>query len=298
MKTILAAIVTCALLGFPGISRAQSATADQLWQAAKQRYAQGDKAGAADLTRQAAQAGSLIATYEMGYMYQRGDGVPPSEEQAMRWYAAGAAKGCGQCDWAIGSRYNDEEQYGRALTYFKRGAQLGDSGSSYAVAQIYEYGLGVPLDLKAAVLWYQRAKAQGDPNAGERARNLLAMYCTFDDTFASVRERDLFDGQGPRLAPIGKTFTSMAQRIAWLQQNPGVDVNPQAEAKLRALDNQVIAAQQAREAAELQRQWDAMTPEQRAEVVGARQQIFHRWLRLQYWQSNHPGVSTSESGIP
>jgi hypothetical protein len=272
-----------------GARAAYAQSADELWQTAQQRYRAGDHAGAAVAARQAAEAGSLIATYEIGYMYENGDGVQQSETQAIRWFTVGAAKGCRECDRALGAHYEAAEEFGTALTYYKRGAALGYPDASYDLARMYEYGLGVPLDLRAAVIWYGHAKAEGDPRAAERERNLIALYCEFDDTFASDKERDMFNGQGPRLAPIGKTFNSMSQRIAWLQKNPGVDVNPGAEARLRSLDNATIAAQEAREAAELQAQWDALTPEQRAEIIAQRQNLLHRYLRLQYWQSNHPG---------
>jgi hypothetical protein len=62
-------------------------------------------------------------------------------------------------------------------------AAQGYPDASYGIARMYEYGLGVPVNLSEAVIWYGKAGAPGDPRAAERRRNLSALYLTFDDTF-------------------------------------------------------------------------------------------------------------------
>jgi TPR repeat protein len=283
-------VVLCgALFAIPHPASAQSLTADQLWRTAQTRYKAGDHSGAAVAARQAAQAGSPIATYEIGYMYEFGDGVPKSESEALRWYRLGAARGNMQSAYALGAYDEKNGDFPTALQYYKAAAAQGYPDASYGIARMYEYGLGVPLNLSEAVIWYGKASAQGDPRAAERRRNLFALYLTFDDTFASTEERDLFVDQGPRLVPAGHVFHSLAERMAYLRQHSGVNVDPQAAAQLRALDNNVILAQQAREAAELRREWNALTPQEQADIIAQRESIGHRWMNMQIFESQHPG---------
>jgi hypothetical protein len=55
------------------------------------------------------------------------------------------------------------------------------------------------------------------------------------------------------------------------------------------LDNNVILAQQAREAAELRREWNALTPQEQADIIAQRESIGHRWMNMQIFESQHPG---------
>jgi TPR repeat protein len=313
-KLFVSAVVTFALhLAFgaadagtsefppPALRRVAGASADQLWQMAQQRYRANDHQGAAVIARQAALAGSAIAAYEVGYLYENGDGVARDDGEALRWFQYGAARGSRECEMALGARYEaggpgQPENFEAALPYYRSAASKGYPDASYAVARMYEYGLGVPLDLKQAVAWYAQAARQGDPKAAGRENNLLQLYLKFDDTFASVAERDLFTDEGPRLVPTGMVFHSLAERMAFLRQHAGVKRDAAAAAQLRALDNQAILARQEEVAAEQRREWEQLTPEQRAQIVASRQELARRYIGMLIWRQSNPGYSSP--GVP
>jgi TPR repeat protein len=86
---------------------AQKPPGDDLWNQAKTRYQGGDKAGAAQLVLKAAQAGHPEAMYEMGHLYEHGDGVAKNIKEAGRWYRAGAEAGDPKAQASFGTMYEN-----------------------------------------------------------------------------------------------------------------------------------------------------------------------------------------------
>ncbi len=231
------------------------ATAAELWNLAQQTYRANDHRGAALLTRQAAMAGSSIATFEMGYMYENGDGVPKRMDSALEWFERGAAMGNRECEQSLGTYYEAESEdrpadFAAALHYYRMASNQGDAYATYNIARIYEYGLGVPLDLRAATLWYDTSAHQGHPKAADRAKNLLGLYLKFDDTFASDRERDLFTDEGPWLVPDGRIFHSYVERMQYFQSHHGTKRDRPSGDMLRAMDRMSLEEAQRKQAEE------------------------------------------------
>src|SRR5262249_10077743 len=53
----------------------------------------GDPAAAARIWRRAAERGDPSAMCQLGFLYDRGEGVPKDAAEALRWYRAAAEKG-------------------------------------------------------------------------------------------------------------------------------------------------------------------------------------------------------------
>ena len=98
-------------------------------------YQRGDFDTAAKTYRKLAERGDVVAQYNLGVMYDRGQGVPQDYAEAMRWYRLAADQG-----------YAD--------------AQLN-------LGIMYEYGRGLPQNNIMAHMWYNLASANGAENAGE-----------------------------------------------------------------------------------------------------------------------------------
>jgi TPR repeat protein/serine/threonine protein kinase len=96
---------------------------------ATQAYAQKDYATALQGYLNAAQGGDAEAQYQLGYMYQLGQGVTADPTLAMGWYQKSAAQG-----------------------YAPAQSQIG---------YLHQYGVGIPQDYTAAAHWYGLAAAQG-----------------------------------------------------------------------------------------------------------------------------------------
>ncbi len=58
--------------------------------------------------------------------------------------------------------------YRTALRLWLRTVYLGDPDAAFAIAVLYEYGLGVAPDLNAALEWYRYAADHGSPEAIRR----------------------------------------------------------------------------------------------------------------------------------
>jgi Caspase domain/Sel1 repeat len=63
--------------------------------------------------------------------------------------------------------------YGTALIWYRRGADLGDPQAEFDLAWAYQNGLGVSANPAPAIQWYRRAAEQGHPMA---ANNLGVLY--------------------------------------------------------------------------------------------------------------------------
>lgn len=84
-------------------------------------------------TKRDAEAGNADAQYNLGEMYESGDGVPKDSAKAVEWYQKAAAQG--------------------------------NAGAQSLLGVMYAFGEGVPKDSAKAVEWYQKAAAQGDTKA-------------------------------------------------------------------------------------------------------------------------------------
>ena len=72
--------------------------------AAKNR---GDYATALSLLRPLAAQGDATAQTKLGFMYERGQGVPKDYPEAARWYGLAAAQGLADAQFNLGNRYRD-----------------------------------------------------------------------------------------------------------------------------------------------------------------------------------------------
>jgi hypothetical protein len=79
--------------------------------------------------------------------------------------------------------------------------------------------------------------------------------------------------------------------MAYLQRHAGVKRDAAAAAKLRALDNQAILARQEEIAAEQRREWEQLSPAERARIVQSRQDLARRYIGLLIWRQSNPGYS-------
>jgi len=77
--------------------------------------------------------GNASTQYNLGWMYDNGEGVPQDYEKAVKWYRLAAEQG-----YSL--------------------AQLG-------LGVMYDNGKGVPQDYQEAVKWYRRAAEQGNAAA-------------------------------------------------------------------------------------------------------------------------------------
>ncbi len=140
MRPQLLTLLAPALLTF---LLASPAWADS--QAGMDAYKRGDYATALKELRPLAEQGDAFAQVRLGIMYDRGEGGPENDKEAVRWY--------------------------------RRAAEQGDARAQYNLGLMYSGEFGVPEDYVQSHMWFNLAAAQGNENA-RNFRNGVAARMT------------------------------------------------------------------------------------------------------------------------
>jgi TPR repeat protein len=96
-------------------------------------YTKGDYTTTLRLLRPLAEQGDAVAQVNLGFMYEKGQGVPQDYAAAMSWY--------------------------------RRPAEQGDALAQHNLGLMYANGRGVPQDYIIGHMWLNLAAASGDKNA-------------------------------------------------------------------------------------------------------------------------------------
>jgi uncharacterized protein len=94
--TFAAALCLWLALASPG---AQAGSLEE----AAELYGQGDYAAAVEIARPLAEAGEAQAQVMLGRLYEAGNGVEQSMEEAVKWYTAASEKGDAEAMYALAS---------------------------------------------------------------------------------------------------------------------------------------------------------------------------------------------------
>ena len=118
-----------------------------------------------------AEAGNAEAQYELGDIYERGEGVPADEQEAMKWYRMAADQGHALAGLNLirlvmskamdGSSQARERLRQEAAKWFRPAAEQGIDIAQIGLGYSYERGWGVPQDDREAVKWFRMAAEQG-----------------------------------------------------------------------------------------------------------------------------------------
>lgn len=130
----------------------------------------------------AAAKGDATAQYNLGQMYEVGEGVAQSDKQAAAWYAKAAAQGHTDAQYDLGVMYQKglgvAEDWARAAEWYRKAADQGHANAQYLLARLLEVGHGqsVAKNEAEAAEWYRRAVDQADDVRA--MNNLGSMYAT------------------------------------------------------------------------------------------------------------------------
>ena len=144
-------------------------------------YERGDYATALRERKPLAEQGDAVAQAGLGFMYEKGKGVPQDYAEALRWYRLAAEQGHAIAQVNLGTIYYQgwgvPQDYKEAVRWFRLAA---DQGLALAQAKMgirYEEGEGVPQNYVLAHMWYTLAAAQGDKGVS-RLRDILTPMMT------------------------------------------------------------------------------------------------------------------------
>jgi TPR repeat protein len=111
-------------------------------------YQRGDYATTLRLLRPLADQGNVVAQYNLGFMYDRGKGVPQNYADALRRYRKAADQGNADAQSNIGFMYVRGEgvpqSYAEAVKWYRLAAEQGNADAQFNLGLRYSKGEGVP----------------------------------------------------------------------------------------------------------------------------------------------------------
>src|SRR5256885_4391856 len=139
-------------------------------------YRKGDYANALQLYRPLAEHGLAVAQFNVGLMYDMGQGVLQNHGEAVDWYRLAADQGRPDAQYQLGHLYYKHEQYAEAAKWFRLAADQGRADAQSSLGAMYAEAEGVPQDLVQALKWFILAAAQNHDDAIQnRDRAVLVM---------------------------------------------------------------------------------------------------------------------------
>ena len=129
-----------------------------------------DKRVAEKWYHQAAEAGHMLAAYEMGETYFTGDGMGTDFPKARKWYLVAGGKGHGPSQLRLGFLYAEAHfeglttDYAKAEEWFLKAAEQNAGDARFRLGNFYA-NYKTPHDFPAAFLWMTRAAEGGHRTA-------------------------------------------------------------------------------------------------------------------------------------
>jgi len=146
------------------------------YQEAMDAFDRGDTLTAVKEFQTLADSNDARGQYGMAIMYDLGEGVPQSSEQAAKWYRLAAEQGYADAQNNLGVMYENGEgvprNYGEAMQWYRKAAELGNKDAPNNIGVMYMAGSGVPRNFVKACMWFSIA-GKGDPDAASNKSYLL-----------------------------------------------------------------------------------------------------------------------------
>lgn len=138
-----------------------------------------DPARVAKLLSEAAEAKIPEAMYRLGQSYRFGRGVPEDVSIAETWLRRAAIQSHLPATFALGVLLRDRHppDFISAANCFTAAAEADYGPAQFALAELYERGVGVPKDAELAAFWFAKAADRG---VGPAYQRLGAMFASGD----------------------------------------------------------------------------------------------------------------------
>ena len=134
-------------------------------------YNAGDYTTAVKEWKPLAEQGYASAQFNLGIMYEYGNGVPKDYSEAVKWYRLSAEQGYAIGQYSLGLMYSNGygvlKDKAEAVKWLRSSAEQGYSYAQGMLGIIYELGEGVLRDNIIAYMWYNIASDNGHESAGD-----------------------------------------------------------------------------------------------------------------------------------
>lgn len=130
------------------------------------------------------------AETELGTIYFEGNGVAQDRAQAMQLWQRAASHKVREAQRRLGLAYLQDQNYAKAHEYLEDAARQRDAEGAYALAGLYEQGLGVSRSDELAFRWYSIAALGQFSDAATKRGAVAARMTTgqIDDGIHDVEE--------------------------------------------------------------------------------------------------------------
>lgn len=117
-----------------------------------------------------AKNGDAQSQFNVGLMYEKGQGAQPDVNKAMQWYEAAAKQGIGAAAYNLARLYHvqaakDPHALEKARYWYEKAAESGIAQAYNNLAALYLEGEGVKKDVNRAFSYFSKASEMGDANA-------------------------------------------------------------------------------------------------------------------------------------
>lgn len=131
--------------------------------------------------RQEAERGDAEAQYDLGLLYENGEGVPQNHAEAAKWYQKAAEQGDADAQFDLGGMYyygldGVRKNHTSAAKWYRKAAEQGHARAQFNLGGMYRDGEGVPRHRIKAYAWYVLASVEGE--ASREARDELGKELT------------------------------------------------------------------------------------------------------------------------
>ena len=187
MNRITLALATILSLAFTQVSA-------QDYNKGLEAYNAGDYATAMEEWKPLAEQGDAYAQYNLGVMYDEGNGVLKDYSEAVKWYRLSAEQGDAYAQNSLGFMYGKGngvlQDYSEAVKWYRLSAEQGNTNAQSSLGVMYEYGDNVLQDNVTAHMWYNIASANGNEKAGEWRDERAGLMTTEDISKATAMARE------------------------------------------------------------------------------------------------------------
>ena len=158
-------------------------------------YKRGDYATALREFRPLAEQGDAGAQFDLGRMYDKGQGVPQDYAEAVKWYRKAAEQGHAKAQTGLGFMYEHgkgvAQDYAEAVKWYRKAVEQGDAPAQLNLGFMYDKGQGVPQDYVQAHMWFNLAASRLPPgtdrDTAAKNRDIIAKRMTPADVSKAQR---------------------------------------------------------------------------------------------------------------
>lgn len=144
-----------------------------------------------------AEMGGANAQFNLGAIYDNGDGVPEDDAEATKWYRLAADQGHKHAQFNLGVMYaNGEgvaENAAEAATWYRKAAYQGDYRSQYNLSVLYANGEGVTQNYSESYVWMSVAVMSGNRSLAKNRDRAAEKLKTEELEQAQQRATELFE---------------------------------------------------------------------------------------------------------